>query len=357
MVEVVVTPVPLPTYIPPVAAILPPLAEEVLPFHGMHAREELSQTSRFSLLITTRTMTPTPAAWFRLVTTVIPEGLGSVLVSPASANGFYSDGTVVVIAASCSFGFVVWAGDVPKGVSMRALSILVTMDKDRALTAICAESADTPAFPTPTSTPTPTPTQVPATATRIPIPTQVALTTAPIPTPTQVPPTATPTPTPTLAARFRLVTTVIPEGLGSVQVDPASADGFYSDGTVVVMTASCSFGFVLWAGDVPKGVSTGPLSILVTMDKDRALTALCADTPTPTQVPSTSTPTPTATQIPPTATPTQMRLTATPTQIPPTATATQVVNGIVRPTVRMADVVRVVDGDTVDVIFQDGSTD
>jgi micrococcal nuclease len=33
------------------------------------------------------------------------------------------------------------------------------------------------------------------------------------------------------------------------------------------------------------------------------------------------------------------------------------VNGIVRPTVRMADVVRVVDGDTVDVIFQDGSTD
>ena len=159
---------------------------------------------------------------------------------------------------------------------------------------------DTPP-PSPTLIPTPTPTPIPeatktpiptATATPIPVATTVpiitpsALAATPVPTPTPVP-TATLTPTP--VAEHSLETAISPQGWGNVEAVPESADGRYTSGTTVVVTAQCNLGFVSWAGDVPEEVSPYNNSVTVNMNQDQLLVALCMG-PTPTPVP---TPTPT----------------------------------------------------------------
>ncbi len=140
------------------------------------------------------------------------------------------------------------------------------------------------ARPTPTSTSAPTATATPmATATFTPTP------------------TATPTPTPTATPKYLLAVTVSPANAGSVQIVPASADNRYNTGTVLVLTANCTYGFASWAGDVPAGASATSNPMTLPMSADRSLVAVCSPASTPTPIP---TPTPTAMATPtPTPTP------------------------------------------------------
>jgi hypothetical protein len=155
------------------------------------------------------------------------------------------------------------------------------------------------AAPTDTAIPTPTYTAAP-TDTAIPTPTYTATSTdTPIPTPTYTAtPTPSPTPTITPTPRYRVTATVAGGASGNVEIVPVSGDQAYEAGTVVVLRATCLLGFVSWAGDVPATASPASASIEVTVNRDMALTARCADAP-PTQTPTaTPTPSPTATPDP-----------------------------------------------------------
>lgn len=164
-------------------------------------------------------------------------------------------------------------------------------------TVTAAATPTTEATPTDTAIPTPTYTATP-TNTAIPTPTHTATPTGtPVPTPTY---TATPTPSPTITPvpRYRVTATIAAGASGKVEIVPVSGGQAYEAGTVVVLTATCLFGFVSWAGDVPSTASPTSASIAVTVSRDMVLTARCADAP-PTQTPTaTPTPSPTATPDP-----------------------------------------------------------
>ncbi len=140
----------------------------------------------------------------------------------------------------------------------------------------------TPIFtptPTPTITPTPTLTPMP-TATNTPTPTLTPTATiTPTPTATNTP-TPTLTPTPTQVPTFLLVTAIL-QGPGVIDVVPSSNDGRYLANTRVNLRVICEFGFELWTGDLPSGVSPSSSVLEVTMDQDRTLAALCQAAPPP----------------------------------------------------------------------------
>jgi len=141
-----------------------------------------------------------------------------------------------------------------------------------------------------------------------------AATAVPTPTPTPTPAlTPVPTPKPTPVPEYLLETGILPEGQGTVEVLPNVQDRRYLDGTVVLVFARCSTGFVSWAGDVPGVVSQFSNPIAVAMDRPRSLVARCAG-PAPTVTPAavqapTATPKPTPTPAP-TRTPTPTPLPA-----------------------------------------------
>ena len=147
--------------------------------------------------------------------------------------------------------------------------------------------------PNPTATPAPTVTQTP-TSTATPTNTLTAASTA-TPTRTATPttaPTAVPSPSPspttTPSPRYRLISSVAAEGLGTIEVVPVGVDQRYEAGTVVVLTARCVLDFVSWAGVMPATASPASATIAVTMDRDRTLIASCAEptaTPTPSPTP------------------------------------------------------------------------
>ena len=125
-----------------------------------------------------------------------------------------------------------------------------------------------------------------AEGTTIPTPTAT-----PIPTPT---PTPTATPAPTIAA-FSLRITTFPRNGGSVTAEPASgADGTYTEGQKVVLTARPARGFQFqgWSGAVRS--SNNPVTVVMTENLSvTALFTTVIPTPTPTATP-TPTPTPIA---------------------------------------------------------------
>jgi len=86
---------------------------------------------------------------------------------------------------------------------------------------------------------------------------------------------ATPTPTPSPVPRYLLISVVIPQADGSLEINPPSSDGRYEHGALVVLVASCDLGFQTWTGDLPQGVSPTSNAIPVTMDRERRLVALC----------------------------------------------------------------------------------
>ncbi|MBI2935852.1 MAG: hypothetical protein HYY31_03455 [Chloroflexi bacterium] len=91
---------------------------------------------------------------------------------------------------------------------------------------------------------------------------------------------AVPTPAAGLSAeRVALTVSILPEGAGSVELAPASEDNRYALGSSVLVKANCSSGAVIWAGDVPEKVWAASNPLLVTLDRDRTLVAVCSGGP------------------------------------------------------------------------------
>lgn len=85
--------------------------------------------------------------------------------------------------------------------------------------------------------------------------------------------------------------------MGSIKMVPDSPDGRYAVGAVVVVAADCLFGFVSWGGVVPSGVSATSNPIVIAVDRERDIVAVCSAAPPPTQTP-TAVPKPTSTPEP-----------------------------------------------------------
>ena len=88
---------------------------------------------------------------------------------PFASGLLYQEDTVVVVSATCQFGFISWVGTVPAGVDLAQRFITLVMNRDRSVIAVCAAPAPTvtpsptvSATPTATPTPVPTPTPTPS---------------------------------------------------------------------------------------------------------------------------------------------------------------------------------------------------
>ena len=242
---------------------------------SLHSPTPVFPVAPTSTPIPVPTPTPRPVAEYLLETAISPVAWGSLEAVPESDDDRYPRDTVVVVTAQCGLDFVIWAGDVPEGVSAFNNSLTVTMDRDLLLVALCVG-------PTPTPAPTPI-----------------------------LPPVPTPTPGPQYSLSINGFAigagqSTLAVGNGSIVLSqPADADGTYLRNTVLTLLADTEglAALVIWSGVDSKSGNqatlrmAGPRSISVVI--------IPTDQPTPTpgplpqlEIPSTTVPTPVPTPSP-----------------------------------------------------------
>ena len=216
------------------------------------------------------TYTVSFATTFPLSATVSPAGTGIIAASPASADGYYSPGTTVLLTASPigDYGFDNWTGDATGSSN----PITLTMDGRHSVIAHFA-TAVTVTF---TTTPTGLPLTIDGATSNTPqsfawIPGSSHSLTGDPPPPTvsrryifqdwsdggsQSHSITTPGVNAAYAAhyltQYTLTTVIAPLGAGTLNISPSSPDRFYDVGTAVELTATANPGhqFDRWTGAV-----------------------------------------------------------------------------------------------------------
>jgi hypothetical protein len=231
---------------------------------------------------------------YRLTTSVSPASGGTVSVSPTSADGFYDSGTPVQLTATPNANYIFsgWAGDVPYQMNPQT----VTMSAPRNVTAIFTFAPPITIQTSPAGlsftvdgtqyTTARTFNWVPGDRHTVSTATpQISLNTryvfanwsdsGAISHEITVPSSAA-TYTANFTTQYRLTTTISPTAGGTISLSPTSADGFYSSGASVQLTATPNANYVFsgWAGDVP--LQTNPQT--VTMSLPRNVTAIFSST-------------------------------------------------------------------------------
>ena len=215
------------------------------------------------------TYTATFQTRYLLTTSVDPTGTGTVAANPPSADGFYDAGEAVALTATPAYGFEFtrWSGDVagstnpeqvvlssPKAVSATFSPVSFVVATEPPGLEILVDDVSYTAPQTFLWTPD--------TSHRI------AVTSPQSGTGTQyiftgwsdgndqshdlIAPAVSTSYLATFRQRFALTISVDPPGSGTVDVAPASQDGFYDQGSVVELTPAAGYGyeFAGWSGDV-----------------------------------------------------------------------------------------------------------
>ncbi|MBI4908653.1 MAG: hypothetical protein HY820_33850, partial [Acidobacteria bacterium] len=238
----------------------------------------------------THTVNPTTATTYtanfqtqyRLTTSVTPAGAGSITAAPSSPDGFYDAGSPVQLTAqpNATYSFSSWSGDAGGGTNPTSLamtgprsasanftlapvSITVTSNPVGRIVRVDGTSRTTPASFTweAGSQHTIEAADQPGDAN-----TRYRFTSwsdGGAPTHTVNPTTAT-TYTANFQTQYRLTTSVIPAGAGSITAVPGSADGFHDAGSTVQLTAqpNATYSFSSWSGDAGGGAN--PTSLAMT---------------------------------------------------------------------------------------------
>ena len=221
-----------------------------------------------------------------LTTTVSPAAGGSLAISPASADGYYMQGTTVRLTAAPAAGYVFtqWGG----GASGATSPVNVVMDSDRSVTAnfkqkrtltlAATTGGSVSASPAPTGGYYIDGAVVTITATESAGYMFTGWSGAA--TVTTNPLSVTMDSDKSITANFKLkrALTLAATTGGTVSASPNATGGYYTDGAVVTITAKATvagYVFVGWTGD-----ATGTASPLtVTMDNDKNITANFAKLP------------------------------------------------------------------------------
>jgi len=248
-----------------------------------------AQTHTISTPSTGTTYTAQFNPQYLLTSTVSPGGSGSILVTPASLDGYYDSGVTVQAVAASNLGYVfgTWSGDATGTTNPASI----------AMTAPRSITANYSALPTTIVTTSPPGLLVAVDGTQYTTPQTFNWTAGTSHTvavsPTQgaralryafnswgdggsmshtvIAPSVSTTYIANFYTQYPLATGSNPSGGGTITANPASADGYYNSGASVQLTATAATGyqFSSWSGDVSG--TTSPQS--VTLSAARSATA------------------------------------------------------------------------------------
>jgi hypothetical protein len=232
----------------------------------------------------TTTYTAQFTTQYLLSTAVSPSGGGTIAASPSSTDGYYTAGTSVQLTASAGTGyqFSAWSGALsgttnPQTLSMSAArSVTATFAAPSGITiatnpAGLAITVDSVAYVAPQtfswtagSTHTISSSSPQGSGTRYVF---SSWSDAGALSHTITTPSAATTYTAQFTTQYLLTTAVSPSGAGSVSASPTSANGYYTAGTSVQLTATpgSAYSFISWSGDVTS--TSNPQSLSLTAPK------------------------------------------------------------------------------------------
>ncbi|MBI4905785.1 MAG: S-layer homology domain-containing protein [Acidobacteria bacterium] len=247
-----------------------------------------SSSHTYTVPSASETVTAIFTAQYPLTTAVAPANSGSIAIAPGSADGYYNSGTQVTLQASAASGytFTAWSGS--SGATTATIG--VTMNAAKSLTANFVQTTVPVTFVTSPPglivtvdgtnaiTPaafqwTPGSTHVIAVATQGSAPRYRfgSWSDGGAASHTYTTPAGATTVTAVLVAQHLLTTSVSPAGTGSVSANPAAADNYYDNGTVITLTPAAANGYLFASWSGAASGSASPLA--VTMNAAKNITA------------------------------------------------------------------------------------